>query len=124
MKKRILEIFKLNGILNKFQNKKGNTKVLQNNISERLYTSITLRLIHIKINSKVLDINYLDTNVLLVPYDPLNNHGLLRCIIPDKIYIDNIGYKYNYLIGISNEEIKIDGIDCILHSKLLERGIE
>lgn len=78
----------------------------------------------ILVNSKVLDINYLDTNVLLVPYDTLNNHGLLRCIIPDKIYIDNIGYKYNYLIGISNEEIKIDGIDCILHSKLLERGIE
>ena len=78
----------------------------------------------ILVNSKVLDISYLDTNILLVPYDTLNNHGLLRCIIPDKIYIDNIGYKYNYLIGISNEEIKIDGIDCILHSKLLERGIE
>lgn len=30
------EILKLNGILNKYQNQKGNTKVLGNNISERL----------------------------------------------------------------------------------------
>ena len=76
----------------------------------------------ILVNKKVLDVSYLDTNVLLVPYDSLNNHGLLRCIIPDKIYIDKVGFRYNYLIGIANSDIKIDGIDCILHTKLLERN--
>jgi len=76
----------------------------------------------ILVNSKILNIDYLDTNILMVPYDTLNNHGLLKCIIPEKIYIEGIGYKSNYLVGITNEEIKIDGIDCILHSKLLERN--
>lgn len=74
----------------------------------------------ILVSNKIINIDYLDTNVLLVPYDTLNNHGLLKCIVPLKIYIEGVGFRYNYLIGISNEQIKIDGIDCILHSKLLE----
>lgn len=62
-------------------------------------------------------------NILLVPYDTLNNHGLLKCIIPDKIYIDNVGIKTNFLIGISEEKINIEGVDCILHTSLMERTI-
>ena len=60
---------------------------------------------------------------MLVPYNSLNNHGLLKCIVPDKIYIDNVGIKKNFLIGISEEEINIEGVDCILHSSLMERTI-
>ena len=44
-------------------------------------------------------------------------------IIPDKIFIEGIGFKKNFLIGIANEKIKIDGIDCILHKRLIERTI-
>jgi len=62
-------------------------------------------------------------NILLVPYDTLNNHGLLKCIIPDKIFIDSIGIKKDFLIGISEDEINIEGVDCILHSSLMERTI-
>lgn len=62
-------------------------------------------------------------NILLVPYDTLNNHGLLKCIVPDKIFIDKIGIKTNFLIGISEDNIKIDGVDCILHGALMERTI-
>jgi hypothetical protein len=61
--------------------------------------------------------------MLLVPYDSLNNHGLLKCIIPEKIFIQGVGFKNNFLVGISNEEIKMDGVDCILSEKLLERAI-
>jgi len=68
-------------------------------------------------------INFSYDNILLVPYDTLNNHGLLKCIVPDKIYIDNVGIKTNFLIGISEEEINIEGVDCILHSNLMERTI-
>ncbi len=57
---------------------------------------------------------------ILVPYDGINNHGLLECIKPEKIYIKNYGFKKNLLIGISNEIIDIDGVDCILHTRLLE----
>ena len=76
----------------------------------------------ILINKELLTINYEKDNILIVPYDSLNNHGLLKCIIPDKIFIQGIGFKKNFLIGISNEEIKIDGIDCILNKRLLERN--
>ena len=65
-------------------------------------------------------INIEDEKILLVPYNTLNNNDLLKCIIPKKIYIPNIGYKNNFLIGLMNE-VNIDGVDCILNPKLLER---
>lgn len=75
----------------------------------------------ILLNKGLLSIDYEKDKILLVPYDTINNHGLLKCIIPDKIFIQGIGFKKNFLVGISNEKIKIEGIDCILNSKLLER---
>lgn len=57
---------------------------------------------------------------LLVPYDTLNNHGLLKCIIPEKIRIGGMGERKHVLVGVAEDKIKMDGIDCILHSKLLE----
>ena len=76
----------------------------------------------ILLNKELLEFNYQDNNILLVPYDSLNNHGLLKCLVPDKIFIQGIGFRKNFLIGISNEKIKMDGIECILSSKLIERG--
>ena len=43
--------------------------------------------------------------------------------MPEKIFIQGIGFKSNFLIGLSNEKIMIDGVDCILHSKVLEREV-
>lgn len=59
-------------------------------------------------------------NILLVPYKTVNSEDLLKCIIPKKIYIHNIGSKNNFLLGLV-DEISIEGADCILHQKLLER---
>lgn len=56
---------------------------------------------------------------LLIPYNSINNNGLLRCIKVLKIEIDNKEYK-NVLVGLSMNNISIDGIDCILNNKLLE----
>lgn len=55
---------------------------------------------------------------LLVPYNTVNNHSLLECIIPDKISIEGIGDKKRLLIGLI-EEVNIEGVDCILNEKLL-----
>ena len=77
----------------------------------------------ILLNKELININYDKDKIVLVPYDAINHHGLLKCIIPDKIFIQGIGFKKDFLIGISNEKILIDGIDCILHSKVLEKGI-
>lgn len=77
----------------------------------------------ILINKELIKVDYDNEKMVLVPYDAINHHGLLKCIIPDKIFIQGIGFKKDFLIGISNEKILIDGIDCILHSKVLEKGI-
>ena len=58
--------------------------------------------------------------ILLVPYKTVNNEALLECIIPKKIYIQNVGYKNKLLLGLV-DEINIEGAECILHQKLLER---
>lgn len=76
----------------------------------------------ILVNKKILKTINLE-NYVLVPYNSLNNHSLLKCIIPEKIFIQGVGFKKNFLVGISNDEIGIDGIDCILNQKLIERTI-
>ena len=58
-------------------------------------------------------------NPILVPFKTLNNDGLLTCIKPRKIYIEGIGYKKNFLVGLS-DSFRIDGINCILNERLLE----
>lgn len=77
----------------------------------------------ILLNKDLIKINYELHKLLLVPYDSLNNHGLLKCIIPKSIYIQGVGFRNDFLVGISNEEILIDGVDCILSPKLLEKGM-
>jgi len=72
----------------------------------------------ILINKSLINVdNY---KILLVPYNTVNNSDLLKCIIPKRIYIHNIGYRNNFLIGLM-DEVNIEGVDCILNQKLLER---
>lgn len=58
-------------------------------------------------------------NYLYVPYKTISGSGILKCIKADKIYIENIGYKKKFLIGLTNN-INIDNVDCILNERLLE----
>lgn len=58
---------------------------------------------------------------LLVPYNSLNNHNLLKCIVPQKIVIEGYKEQTNFLVGISDEKLAIEGAECILNKKLLER---
>lgn len=62
-------------------------------------------------------IKYCLEEVIYVPYVSLNNQSILKCLKADKIIINNHVFN-NYLIGISNEKFKIDGINCLLHSKM------
>lgn len=57
---------------------------------------------------------------ILIPYNTINEVGLLKCINVSKIDIKGIGVKKDVLVGIMNNKIRIDGVDCILHHKLLE----
>lgn len=57
-------------------------------------------------------------NYLLVPFNTIKGSGILKCIKPEKVYVDGIEIKRKVLIGISEEKINIDGIDCILNEKI------
>lgn len=56
-------------------------------------------------------------DVIYVPYVSLNEEKIIKCLKPDKVIINNKVYL-NCLVGLSNQKFKIDGIDCILHSKM------
>ena len=57
---------------------------------------------------------------ILVPYHTINGNGLLKCIKPDIIFIDGIGYKGNILIGFSDSFNFGDGVDVILHKDIMK----
>ena len=64
----------------------------------------------------------IDFNVnkpIFVPYNSLNNHGLLTCFKAKRIVIDGKEGN-NFLVGISKEKMFIDGIDCIISTSLME----
>ena len=56
---------------------------------------------------------------ILVPYHTINGNGLLKCIKPDIIFIDGIGYKGNVLVGFSDSFNFGDGVDVILHKDIM-----
>ncbi len=62
---------------------------------------------------------YLINNYIYIPYNSITNHGLLKCVRIPKIKFNN-EIKHNILLGLMEESINIDGIDCLLHDKLWE----
>lgn len=56
---------------------------------------------------------------ILVPYYTTSGEGILKCINANKMYIDGILCRKNFLIGLTSN-IKMDGVDCILNERLLE----
>ena len=58
--------------------------------------------------------------MILVPYNTIDNHGLMECFSPEKIYIHKAGYRKKVLIGLI-DNITIEGADCIMNKLLLER---
>lgn len=57
---------------------------------------------------------------ILVPYHTINGEGLLKCIKPEKVYIEKIGYKNNLLVAFSSSPSTINGIEVLLHKDLMK----
>ena len=57
---------------------------------------------------------------ILVPYHTINGEGLLKCIKPEKVYIEKIGYKTNLLVAFSTSPSTINGVEVILHKELMK----
>lgn len=56
---------------------------------------------------------------IYVPFNALNNHGLIKCIKPIYVEVNNTKYQ-DVLIGIMENKINMDGVGCILNPLLLE----
>lgn len=57
--------------------------------------------------------------ILYVPYKALNSSGIIPCIKPDKVIVNEKEFK-NCLIGLSKDKFELNGIDCILPNKFKE----
>lgn len=73
----------------------------------------------ILLNKRVIKGKYNIRSPMYVPFNSLNNHGLLLCVKPKKIYVDDKELN-NYLIGFSDNSFKLNGIDCLLNYQVLE----
>lgn len=61
-----------------------------------------------------------EDNFILVPYHTISGEGLLKCIKPEKIYIEKIGYKTNLLVSFSSSPNLINGVEVLLHKELMK----
>lgn len=66
----------------------------------------------------IFDINNFKMN--LVPYKTASSTSLLKCIKPDKIFINNKLVSNTYLVGLMEESINIDGVDALLNQEIME----
>ena len=64
-----------------------------------------------------LKLDYDNLKVIYTPFESLNHKELVKCLKPDKLYIDKKEFS-NYLIGLSDDKFQIEGINCILHNKM------
>ena len=64
-----------------------------------------------------LELDY--RNVIYIPYKALNNSGVIPCIRPDMVKI-NDKILSNYLVGLSKDRLNVNGMDCILPNRLKE----
>lgn len=66
------------------------------------------------------NINIFSKKFIFVPFSSLNNKGILKCFIIDKVFIEDIGYLKNVLIAKSNDKLSLSGVDIILNNKIME----
>lgn len=60
-----------------------------------------------------------EQSIYYVPYEALNEQKLLKCFKPTYIVINEKKYK-NVLLGLSDKKFHLEGVECILNSKIME----
>ena len=71
-------------------------------------------------NSKNFIKEVKDKPFFYIPYESINNTGLIKCYMIKKIYIENKGIKSNVVIGVINEKLKVNGVNLLLNNLLME----
>ena len=120
--------FKQNGIIRKQYRLYYQVDIYFNNIlnsfggfldsGNNLRDPVTKKPIILVYKNKLKGINKI-RSPMYVPVKTINNSSLIQCYKPDKLIINNKEFN-NYLIGLSDNKIFIDGIDCLLNNALLE----
>ena len=54
----------------------------------------------------------------LIPCSTINDTSLIKCIKPDKIFINNVLYKNQVRVGLV-DKIKMEGVGCILNPTII-----
>ncbi len=80
-----------------------------------LYDQYKKRPVVLVYNKKI---KYKYEDVIMVPMETANSTTILKCIKPDKLYVDGKEIK-NVLIGISPKAFKIQDINMILHKDII-----
>ena len=57
---------------------------------------------------------------IYIPYHAVGEDGLLSCFLLDRIHIEGVGDRKKVLVGILDDKIRMDGIEMILGTKVLE----
>ena len=57
--------------------------------------------------------------IIYVPYQALNTSGVIPCIRPDKVIINEMEF-HHCLIGLSRNKFHLNGMDCILPNQFKE----
>ena len=65
----------------------------------------------------LVNLNISSKNIIFVPYKALNTSGVIKCIKPDKVIIND--KEFNCLVGISKDKFSLEE-NCILPNKLKE----
>lgn len=60
---------------------------------------------------------------ILVPMHTIEKSSMLKCIRADYVEIVGIGICKNVWLGLCGYPLKMEGMDCLLHPKLLEESI-
>lgn len=66
----------------------------------------------------IYDIN--EFKMILIPMKTAAGSSLLPCIRIAEVEIENVGIRRNILLGVMDGTIEIDGIDVLLHTKVME----
>ena len=91
---------------------------LRGNLFNNLYDPYKKRPI-ILINKDIIK-NY-NPRCLLVPCKTINKEGIIKCFRVKKIIINGKKREAEVLVSISDNNFNIDGVDLLLHSKIIER---
>jgi len=70
------------------------------------------------VSSDVFKIEF--DHFLFVPYKTIDKEGMMKCIKADKLIIENVGVRYNFLVGLLDERLEFDGVNSIIGKNLLE----